>query len=416
MHFKRQVAAAWTIVVLALWIGGCEHHVPPEEGPPNVEVSLPIEKTVTEYVDYTGRLGATDTMEVRARVTGYLWKMPFKEGDFVKKGDVLFEIDPRPYQADLDRALGTVKVAEAQLKLAKADYARAKETAKTPGAISQQEVDTFAAKVDVSAAQLDSAKANAEYARLNLEFCKVTSLIDGRVSRYLKTAGNLINQDNTLLTTVVTLDPIYAYFNVDELTMQTIQKLIREGKLKTYSKGRLKVLLSLQIDGDNFPYEGFVDFVNNQVDPSTGTIQVRAEFQNPKVNDLYLFVPNEFVRIRMLISDPHPALLVSERAIGTDQGQKFVYVVDEQDVTRYRQVTLGQPHEGLLEVTKGITSMDRIMVAGLQRVRDGMKVNPKLVPMPRPNPVTGDDSPLQPSPAPGKPMDKDAKPSAESKS
>jgi multidrug efflux system membrane fusion protein len=414
--------ARWfTLLSVCVSIGlgslpGCEHRTAEAQQPPHVEVSYPLEKVVNDYVDFTGRTAATDSMDVRARVTGYLWKMPFKEGDFVKKDEVLFEIDPRPYQADLDKAVAQVKLTEAQLKLAQADYGRAKEVAKTPGAISQQEVDTFAAKVDVAAAQRDAAKANVESTKLNVDFCKVTSLIDGRVSRYLKTTGNLINKDETLLTTIVTMDPMYAYFDVDEYTMLKIQKMIREGKIKTYSKGKIKVLLGLANEGNRFPHEGYVDFVNNQVDPTTGTIQVRGEFANPQTNKAYLLVPNEFVRIRMLVGDPHPAVLINERAMASDQGQKYVLVVDDKNTVRYQKIVPGQVQEGLIEVSQGLTAKDKVIVRGLQKVHSGIHVNAKLVPMPLPTEIDPGTSPLQPLTTPSAPVNGGGRPAAATKS
>lgn len=405
MSICRWTAALAVFLPLALAaLPGCDQQHNEAPQPHNVEVSYPLEKTVTDYVDFTGRTAATDSMDVRARVTGYLWKMPFKEGDFVKRDEVLFEIDPRPYQAKLDETQAQVKLTDAQLKLAKADYERAKEVAKTPGAISQQEVDTYSAKVDVAAAQVAAAKANVESAQLNLDFCKVTSLIDGRVSRYLKTTGNLINADNTLLTTVVTMDPMYAYFDVDEYTMLKIQKMIREGKIKTYMNGKIKVLLGLANEGNRYPHEGIVDFVNNQVDPTTGTIQVRAEFANPKINDVYLLLPNEFVRIRMLMGNPHPAILINERAVGVDQGQRYVFKVDDQSMVHYQKVILGQVQDGLIEIKEGLTTKDQIIVAGLMKAHDKEKVTAKLVSMPLPLPNDMDGSPMQPTTAPRVPM------------
>jgi RND family efflux transporter MFP subunit len=410
MTYRSSASLAFLVPLLLWGLAGCENHAAEAPAPANVEISVPLEKVVTDYVDFTGRTAASDSMDVRARVTGYLWKMPFKEGDLVKKDEVLFEIDPRPYQADLDKAVAQVKLTEAQLKLAQADYARAKEVAKTPGAISQQEVDTYAAKVDIAAAQRDAAKANVESTKLNLDFCKVTSLIDGRVSRYLMTTGNLINQDNTLLTTVVTMDPMYAYFDVDEYTMLRIQRLIRDGKIKTYINGKIKVLLGLANEGNRYPHEGYVDFVNNQVDPTTGTIQVRAEFKNPKMNDVFLLVPNEFVRIRSLTGDPHPAVLINERAIAIDQGQKYVFVVDDQNMVHYRRIVPGQVQEGLIEIKEGLTTKDRVIVAGLMKAHDGEKVNPKLVPMPLPTPADRGSSPVQPITSPGAPAVTSEKP------
>ena len=309
-----------TCSMLAVVVGGCQRKpapvAPPE--PPVIPVSRPVEREVTDYVDFTGQTDAIQSLNVVARVTGYLVKMPFKEGSDVRgddrlrgavrlvglmeaplspgpllaaaslfpgqcqEGDLLFEIDPRPYQAQLDQAQGQVYVYQAQLKLAIANYARAQDVAKTPGAISQQDLDTYKAQQEQADAQLQAAKASLEVYKLNLQFCKVTSPIDGQVSRYYLTLGNLVNQDQTLLTTVLSLDPMYAYFDVDEPTLLRIRRAINDGRIKRSEDGLIAVHMGLQ--GENgFPHDGNIDFVNNQVNPSTGSISVRGVFPNPKL-------------------------------------------------------------------------------------------------------------------------------------
>ena len=249
--------------------------------PPVVTISQPLTRNVTDYIDYTGRTDAVNSVDIRPRVTGYLVKMPFTEGSEVKKNDLLFEIDPRPYQALLDQAEGQVALNNARLKLAKADNARAKEINKTPGAISTQDLDTYQAKEEEAMAELAASTANLETYKLNREFCEVTSPIDGEVSRYFFTLGNLANQDTTLLTTVVSLDPIYAYFDVDERTLLEIRNAINTGKLELLGPGEIPVMMGLQGE-DGYPHKGVVNFVNNRVDPFTGTITLRGLFANPK--------------------------------------------------------------------------------------------------------------------------------------
>jgi multidrug efflux system membrane fusion protein len=347
-------------------------------------VSRPVQREVTEYVDFTGRTDAVEAVDVRPRVTGYLVKLPFREGAEVKKGDLLFEIDPRPYQAQLDQAVGLVKLNEASLKLAQVTYERDRTIASSvAGGVSQQQLDQDLAAVDEAQERLNAAKASTEVFKLNVEFTKVTSPIDGLVSRYFLTRGNLVNQDQTLLTTVVSLDPMYVYFDLDEPTLLRIRKALNAGTIKPSADGRIPVQMGLQGE-DGFSHQGTVNFVNNQVNPSTGSIAVRGVFPNPKpANGTRLLSPGMFVRVRLPIGQPHPALLVIDRAIGSDQGLKFVYVVDAQNRVQYRRVTTGALQEdGLRVITQGLKADDRVLVGGLQQVRPRMEVRPDENPMP----------------------------------
>src|SRR5260370_15197052 len=244
--------------------------------PPAIPVSQPVSRVVTDYVDSTGGTDAVQAVDIRARVTGYLVEMPFKEGAEVKKDDLLFVVDPRPYQAQLDQALGQVNHYQAQLDLAKTTHARYQGLAASePGAVSKQALDQYQAQVTEADASLKAARASLEVYKLNLSFCKVASPIDGQVSRYYLTLGNLVNQDQTLLTTVVSLDPVYAYFDVDEPTLLTIDRAVNEGKIKRPLDGLFPVLMGLQGE-EGFPHRGTVDFVNNQVNPTTGSLSVRV--------------------------------------------------------------------------------------------------------------------------------------------
>lgn len=371
----------WTSFALAACAatGGCSKEAPAlaPTGPAVVIAGPPVEQEVTDYEDFTGRTEAVQSVEIRPRVNGYLVQMPFKEGDEVGLNDLLFEIDPRPYQAQFDAAKGQVDLMRAKLQLAIADNVRAKKVGETKGAISQQDLDKYAAAQAEANAALKATEANLESYRLNLEFTKVLSPIAGRVSRYYLTLGNLVNQDTTLLTTVVSQDPMYAYFNVDERTMQRVQNLIRTGKIREKNDSEIPVLMGLASE-TGYPHEGTIDFVNNRVDPSTGTIQVRGVFQNPKPErGERVLVPGTFIRVRVPIGDPHSALLVADRVISSDQGQKIVYVVNEKDEVVYRPVELGALHDGLRVVSSGLSPGDRVIIEGLQRVRPGMVVSPK---------------------------------------
>ncbi len=237
---RRALVAVFSLACLWLAAGGCQPKpevAPP--GPPVIPVSRPVQRTVTDYVDFTGRTNAIQSVDIRPRVSGYLVQMPFKEGAEVKTGDLLFEVDPRPYKAQLDQAEGQVNLYQAQLVLAKANYARDQNVAKTPGAVSLQQLDQDKAAVAEADAAVKAFQASVEVFKLNLSFTKVTAPVDGQVSRYYLTLGNLVVQDQTLLTTVVSVDPMYVYFDVDEPTVLRIRRAINEGQLSAYQRGEI---------------------------------------------------------------------------------------------------------------------------------------------------------------------------------
>jgi multidrug efflux system membrane fusion protein len=382
------------VALVSLLGQGCQHRPPSASNsePPVVPVSQPVRRDVADFVDYTGRVDAVQSLDVRARVTGYLEKLPFKEGSEVKAGDLLFEIDPRPYQASYDASKAQVALQEANYRYYKATNARNHVLlAGGGGAISQQEVEQGQAQEEQALASLAVAKANLASAKLNLDFTKVTSPIDGQVSRYYLTLGNLVSQNSTLLTTVVSLDPMYVYFDMDERTVIRIRQMINSGKIQIpQDSTQIPVLVALEGE-EGYPHQGTLDFVNNTVNPSTGTIAVRAVVANPKPNNgRRLFSPGMFVRVRLPLGQPQPALLVIDRALGSDQGLKFVYVVNAENKIEYRRVTTGALQEdGLRVIEKGVAPEDRVVVGGLQQVRPRMTVNPDLTPMPS---VTGPES------------------------
>jgi multidrug efflux system membrane fusion protein len=383
---KRRSMSAVACVCLALaGFSGCakkETQVAPS-APPAIPVSNPITREVTDYIDFTGRTEAQDSVNIVPRVTGYLVSAPFKEGAEVKSGDLLFEIDPRPYQAQYDQAEGQVLLAEARVKEATADNLRAKALAKTPGAISQQDLDRYQAAEEESIAAVQAAKASLEIYKLNLGFCKVTSPIDGQVSRYYLTVGNLVNQDQTQLTTVVSMDPMYVYFDVDETTLLRVRKAINDGTIMRYEQGEIPVFISLEGE-DNFPHQGTINFVNNRVNSGTGSITVRGVVPNAKpANGIRLLTPGMFVRVRLPIGKPHEALLVIDRAIGSDQGLKFVYVLDSKNQAQQRRIETGPLQEdGLRVITSGLKPDDWVAVGGIQQIRPRMPVAPDRHPMP----------------------------------
>lgn len=373
------------IAAIGAATGGCGKFVPPSlpKGPLAVTVALPVERVVSDYQEFTGRTDAVQYVEVRSRVAGYIVEIPFTSGADVKKGDLLFQIDPRPYQAQLDLANAQLDMGKATLQLKTVELARAQRIAQTPGAISQQDIDKAVAEKAEAEAQVESAKANIETAKLNLEFAHITTPIDGMVSRNLLTIGNVVTPDNTLLTTVVSQDPIYGYFNVDERTMLTIRELVRSGKLPNARIDAIPVDIGLATD-KGFPHRGHIDFVNNQLDPSTGTITIRGIFPNPVSgpNLPRLFSPGLFIRVRVPIGPPHPAVLISERAIMSDQGSKYVFVVNDKKIVEYRSIKVGPQQGDLRTIVSGVKPGEHVMVEGMQRVRAGAEVNPKLIPMP----------------------------------
>jgi RND family efflux transporter MFP subunit len=381
MRYPSTFPAGSALVLgFSLALTGCARA--PSEAPAAVPVtvSYPVERYVTDYADFTGRTAAVDSVEVRAHVWGYLDKVNFKEGALVRKGDVLFEIDPRTYQAQFDQARGQLNVNQAQLQLARANLKRGEELA-PGGGISKEDLDQRHAAVEEAEARIQVARANLETARLNLDWTKVTAPVNGRVSRYVVTVGNLVQAGDqgggTLLTTLVSVDPMYAYFDVDERTVLRVRQLVREGKARSARESEWPVSLGLATE-EGFPHRGTINFVDNQVNPRTGTLRVRGVFPN---RDEALS-PGFFARVRVPIGQAHKALLVSDRAIDTDQGQKVLYVVNPKNEVVSRPVRLGALHDGLREITDGVKPGERVIVNGLQQVRPGVTVEPKLVDMP----------------------------------
>jgi RND family efflux transporter MFP subunit len=380
------------LIVTALVLGsclclaGCGHPpmMPPPAGPPPVTVSHPIEREVTEYADFTARTSAVDSVELRARVSGYLEKVNFKEGALVQKGDVLFEIDPRTYQAVWENAKGNLAVAEAQVVRADADLARAQRLVGT-SAMSREDYDRIVADRNQAVASRAAQKAGVERARLDVSFTRITAPVSGRISNYRVTTGNLVQAGDltggTLLTTVVSVDPMHAYFDVDERTVQRVKELIGQGKLGTPDDVEVPVLLGLANE-DGYPHRGRVNFTDNQVNPRTGTLKVRGVFPNKDE----AIAPGYFARVRVPVGAPHKALLVAERALDTDQGHKIVYVVGEDNQVASRVVHLGALHDGLREITDGLKPGERVIVDGLLQVRAGVTVEPTLTDMPASSP------------------------------
>ncbi|MFO0808220.1 MAG: efflux RND transporter periplasmic adaptor subunit [Gemmataceae bacterium] len=349
------------IVGLTVLSGCVEKHPPVVETPTTVvEVATPVDRTVADYRVFTARTQAVQSVDVKARVTGYLTKILYKDGDDVKAGAVLFQIDDRPYKAALDQAKASLDAAKASVEVAKAaviktqaDYDIGLSVRKqSAGAISEQELtrrlgarDEAKGTLDQAKAAINQAEAAIETAQLNYDWCKVTAPLTGRVNAHAVDVGGLVSQNVTTLTNVVSLKPMWAYFDVDENTVLGVRKLIEQGKLKDTEKAAVAVQMGLAND-KAFPFAGTIDFVSNQLDANTGSIRARAVFPN----DDTTLVAGLFGRLRVPIAPPHKALLVTDRAVGTNQGQKFILVVNDKQEVEARAVDVGQVYDGLREV------------------------------------------------------------------
>jgi RND family efflux transporter MFP subunit len=345
--------------------------------PAEVTVSNPVVREVTDYFEFPGQTAAVGEVEIRARVIGYIVKVNFEDGQEVKKGDLLFEIDPRPYQAALDRAQGESTRLKAVLEKAKADLSRS-DRLRPSGAVSEDEYEQHVAQLAIAKASIQTSEAAVRDAQLNLEFTKVVSPIDGRVSRARITEGNLVQPgtgESMVLTTVVTTNPIYVYFNIDERALLQYEELKWQSGEDSHPSRIKDQNISVEIGlaaEDGFPHKGILDFIDNKVDSKTGTIRARGNFNNSKQ---YL-TPGLFVRVRIPFGKPHQALLISERAIGTDQRQKYLLTVNKKNVVEYCLVKVGSLQNGMRVIESGIESDDLVIVNGLQRARPGATVKP----------------------------------------
>jgi len=387
---RPRVAACALALVTAAACGGRQEAV--ELPPPEVTVSQPAQRDVQEFLEFTGRTAAVESVDVRARVQGYITKVNFTAGAMVRVGDVLFEIDPRDYEAAVLRDEGEVARLRAVIARADSEVARTQRL-RPSGAASEREFEKAIADKGSAEGELKTALADLQAARLNLDFTKVRAPIDGRVSRAEITAGNLVTvgaSGGPILTTIVSVDPMYVYFDVDERSVLRFRKatIERAGRAGPEAVREQRVPLQVGLAGERgFPHQGLLDFVDNRVDPATGTLQVRAVLPNP---DRYL-TPGLFVRVRLPVSATAPAVLVPDRAVGSDQDRKYLLVVNDQQVVEYRQVQLGPLSDGLRVVREGLAPGEWVVVDGIQRVRPGITVNPHRVSLelrPSPSPET----------------------------
>ncbi|MBL8860821.1 MAG: efflux RND transporter periplasmic adaptor subunit [Planctomycetes bacterium] len=375
-RFQPSHAALAAVLALTPLAAGCgpSAKAGPTGGPPPaplVTVAAADARELAETADFTGRLGAVDDVEVRPRVSGHLEAVHFESGQLVERGDVLFTIDARWYQAALAAAEAAVTQAKVRAESADREAARSEQLL-AARAISAEEAESRAARQAEARAALLSAEAARDVARLDVEFTRVTAPVDGRVSRAFVTPGNFVSGvpgANALLTTIVSVDPIHAYVDLDENTLLRMQELLAARALPADEQGRVRVEVGLA-DEPGFPRAGVIESFGNRLDPATGSILMRILLENPDGE----LVPGLFARVRVPVSARKPTVLVEARAIGTDQSQKFVYVVGPDGIAQYRPVQLGPVVEGLRVVRAGLEPGERVVVNGLQRVRPGAPV------------------------------------------
>ena len=372
-------ALGWKLVGVSLLLGGCGKSGGPQAPPPpQVSVAQVLVKQVKDWDEFTGRLQAVETVEIRPRVSGYIDKVAFTEGSLVKRGTLLFVIDPRPYQAEYDRAAADLKRSKTALDLGRIELTRVQRL-KDSGAVSQEELDQRKSAVAQQEADVAGTGAALETAALNLNFTKVTSPVDGRVSRAEVTRGNLVTggiNGGTLLSSVVSMDPIYLYFDADEQSYLRYAQMARSGELPNSRDTGSPVQVGLANE-EGFPHAGKVDFVDNQLNPQTGTIRARAVLENKDGQ----FTPGMFARVQLLGSGAYSAVLIEDRAVNTDQSQKYVLALGANDQIEYRKVKLGRVIDGLRVVREGLKAGDVVVVNGAQRVHPGVTVTPQRVTM-----------------------------------
>ena len=345
---------------------------------PKVSVAAVVHQRITEWDEFTGRLEAPQSVSLRPRVSGYIDSIAFKEGSIVKAGQPLFYIDNRSFKAEVQRLQAELADVNSQLKLANSSFTRANELTEN-NAISVEVFDNRAAELEQAKARLRSTTAALEIAKLNLGYTKVTAPITGRVSRALITKGNLVTAGQSELTSIVSVNRVYAYFDADEQTYLKYIQLAQEGARPSSRDVKNPVYMALANES-GYPHEGYIDFVDNQVNPATGTIRGRAVFDNPQGK----FIPGLFTRIKLVGSASYDGILIDDKAISTDLSNKYVLVLDTDNKVQYRAVTMGEKLNGLRIIKSGLKASDSIVVNGLQRVRPGAEVAPEVVPMAKP--------------------------------
>jgi RND family efflux transporter MFP subunit len=380
IQLRRFRLATAFVALLVVLLPGCKQVVAPQAPPPaTVTVSQPLQRNVVRWDQYSGYLSSPKTVVVSARVSGLIERAPFQEGAIVHAGELLFKIDPRPFQADLDNKKAAVAQARATAVKAKADFGRSIELIKAQ-VIAPSDFDTTKASYGEAAASLDAAEAALETSRLNLEWTEVRAPITGRVSRMNVTVGNLVNGGSgqaTTLTTIVSIDPLYCYIDVPESAALRYQELALKDKRGNVAGAN--VACSLQLENEtNFPHQGVIDFVDNQVDVNTGTQQIRCVIGNPTT----ILTPGLFALTRIPASGRYQAILIPDAAVNTDQSERYLLIVGANDVVQQRPVKLGALFGTLRSITDGLKPGERVIVDGMQFAQSGAKVIPHEVPVP----------------------------------
>ena len=362
------------ILSVLLAAAGCKKNSAPQQAPLPVNVVAAIEKEVNEWDEFTGRLEAVESVEIRPRVSGYITEIHFEAGAIIKKGALLYVIDPRPYQADFDRAAAEYERMQAQLKLSQIELDRAKDL-RTKNTISASEFDQKAATYQGSAAAARSAEAAKNSAALNLEFTQIKSPIDGRVSDARITLGNLVQPGagpESVLTTVVSVDPIYVKVDADENAVLKYVKLSSEGKRVSARTDKIPAFVELGNETD-FPHAGYIDFVDNRLDPGTGTVRARVVLENWNPA---LITPGFFARVRVAGATPYRAALIDDKVISSQQGLKYAFVVKPDNTLERRTLETGTIFEGKRIVKRGLKDGEKVVSTRLQMVQQGMQVTP----------------------------------------
>jgi membrane fusion protein, multidrug efflux system len=373
MHaLRRWLTAASALAGLLVLPQTSSAQAPPNAPPPPVTVAKPLVKQIVERDDFVGRFEAVDFVEIRSRVSGYLENIVFRDGALVSRGDLLLVIDKRPYKAALDQAEASVISAQARVNFAENDLERAESLRRT-GNIAEQLLDQRRQNFLTAKADLDRANAAVREARLNYEFTEIRAPISGRIGRKLVSEGNLVNANTTLLTTIVSLDPIYFYFDLDERSFLAYQRTLHIGAVSEASRNQLPVAVALT-DEKEFKRKGVLDFLDNRVDQATGTMRARASIEN---KDLFI-TPGLFGTIQIPGSPPYRGVLVPDEAIATDQDRRIVWAVAEDGTVSPRVVRPGPRLDGYRVIREGLKGDETIVVAGLQRVRPGAKITPQM--------------------------------------
>ena len=378
------VTGSMPVLLSLMLLAGCDQPqqagMPPALPPPEVAYVTPLARTITDRDEYTGRLAAMKSVDIRARVSGYLQSIHFREGAIVKEGDLLYIIDPRPYQAKSNLARANLEKAMATQELAKNDLGRAARLMQSH-TIAEEAYDTRSKQHTEAAAAVEAARAAVSSAALDMEFTHIRAPISGRIGKSVVTEGNLVkggDMESTLLTNIVSLDPIHVYFTINERNMLRYMRAEKTGAGAPADGSAQPVWLRLA-DEEDYKHEGHLDFIDNPIDNTTGTMEVRAVFPNPD----FMLLPGMFASIQMLGGGPYPALLVPDSAISIDQTLKYVFVVGHNNIALRREIVTGRLIDGLRIIRSGLQADDRVIISGIQRVEAGKPVNPK------PGAVTG---------------------------